>query len=83
MSLGKVLWWNHELVMSKAWRYPWQPCEQQPPGTVTLIKQWKELPKYLPESQNQGVGGVGAKNRHGCKQKQAPSKLHVHMQLEP
>ena len=33
-----------EREASQACRYPWQPWERQPPGTVTLINQWKYLP---------------------------------------
>ena len=56
-KIGKIKlianWWawgrclglgGAEREASQACRYPWQPWERQPPGTVTLINHWKYLP---------------------------------------
>ena len=41
-------------------RYPWQPCEQPPPGTVTLNNSVEYLPtQYLPSPYLKREGGMG------------------------
>ena len=43
-------------------RYPWQPCEQPPPGTVTLNNSVEYLPtQYLPSPYQEG--GRDGKNQ--------------------
>ena len=39
---------GHDSLLAEREGYPWQPCERQPPGTVTLLEQWKQ--RYLPNT---------------------------------
>ena len=51
-------------------RYPWQPCERPPPGTVTLNNSVEYLPtQYLPSPHQEG-GRDGKKPKHKLARKQ-------------
>ena len=48
-------------------RYPWQPCERPPPGTVTLNNSVEYLPTntYLANTSRGRKGGMGKTKAHG------------------
>ena len=52
-------------------RYPWQPCEQPPPGTVTLNNSVEYLPtQYLPSPHQEGGREGWEKPKHKLARKQ-------------
>lgn len=61
---SKVPWVGEAMHdTSQACRYPWQPSEWQPRSVVTLINQWKYLPR-LDDEDKKGLGEWGHKGTH-------------------
>ena len=63
-------------------RYPWQPCEQPPPGTVTLNNSVEYLPTntYLAHTSRGGRDGKKPKHKMARKQQAIATTLCEELQ---
>ena len=63
-------------------RYPWQPCERPPPGTVTLKIQWNTYRPILiwPITQEGGRDGKKPKHKKARKQQAIATTLYEELQ---
>ena len=63
-------------------RYPWQPCERPPPGTVTLNNSVEYLPTntYLAHTSRGRAGWEKTKAQNGLKQQAIATTLCEELQ---